>query len=259
MGKTNARPDLEDSADMKSKIFITILAAIISVSVASSYVRSTSQNAQEAARRKSRYTLRQRAREAKEKGETKLELHGVISMREEFISFDDAATKFDLLKVELITGKSLINDEDDFITTWYKFRVLDTLSRAKTSYDFSSTKPPPEMLPIQEDEILIPVSGGTVTVDGVDVSWGEPGQPGVRVFDVSQKYLLFLRLDQASKIATIDLGSTGVFVVGDDDTFTPFNDKNRHIYNALRTNSVAGVREAMMGVYYIHRNLLGSL
>jgi hypothetical protein len=226
---------------MKSKPFIVALVGMISVLVASSCIKSTSKTAEESAREKSRVTLRQRAQKAKEKGETRLESHGIVFNRAEFISLDNALNSFYLLEVELITKKSVLHD--DSVRTWYKFRVLDTLSRAKNSYNYPLSEAPPELLPLQADEILVAESGGTVTVDGVEVSWGEPGQPGLRAYDERQKYLLFLLVDPASKIGTTDLGSTGVLVVSDDGTFTPFDDKRVHAYNAFRTHSINGVKE----------------
>lgn len=229
---------------MKSKLFIALSAVVISVLVASTYVKSTNKTAQEVARPRSRGGLAQLVKKAKEKGETRLELHGTISNRAQYTNLDDALKSFYLVKVEVISKKTVVED-GEFINTWYKFRVIDTLSKAKTSHNFSFMTPPPEMLPLQEDEILVPVDGGNATIDGVEVSSGELGQPGERAFDEHQKYLLLLLVDPVSKIGTTDLGSAGVFTVSDDDTFTPFDGDKRRVYDELKTSSVGELKERL--------------
>jgi hypothetical protein len=105
--------------------------------------------------------------------------------------------------------------------------------------------PPPDMLPLQEDEILVPVGAGVMTIDGVEVSWGEPGVLG---FGQHQKYLLLLCVDPVTRIATINLGSAGVFTVRGDDTFTPFNGDKRRVYDELRASSIVGLKDRLKHV-----------
>jgi hypothetical protein len=228
---------------MKSRFFI-LLAGLVSASIALGYVKSTSQTPQESVRPKSHGRLKQRVQKAKEKGETKLELHGWIFNRAQFINLDHTFKGFHLVEAELVSKKSVV-EEDELINTWYKFRIIDTLSKAEITYDFSFMKPPPEMMPLQADEILVPVGGGTMMIDGVEVSSGEPGEPGVRAFDENQKYLFFLCVDPATKVGTVDFGAAGVFIMRDDDIFEPFNNDRRYVYDALKTNSVNEVKEIL--------------
>jgi hypothetical protein len=228
---------------MKFK-FVPLLTGMMIALVGAGYVKSTSTTTQEPARSKSRGRLKQWVQEAKRKGEMSLELHGRIFNKAQFTNLDDALTAFDLVKVEPVSRKSVIED-DEVINTWYKFRIIDTLSQAKVTYNFSFMPIPPEMLPLQADEILVPVGGGVMTVDGVEVSSGEPGEPGVRAFDENQKYLLLLCVDPVAKIGTADLGSAGVFFVRDDDTFVPFNVGKHYVYDALKINSISEIKETL--------------
>jgi hypothetical protein len=141
------------------------------------------------------------------------------------------------MKVELVDKKSVIENEN--IYSWYKFKIIDNISQSKIAYDFSFMTPPPDMLPLQQDEVLVSADGGVVMIDGVEVSSGEPGEP---VFDRNKKYLLFLCVDPVTKVATIDLGAAGVFSVGENDTFTPFNKNQHHVYDALGANSISVVK-----------------
>jgi hypothetical protein len=136
-------------------------------------------------------------------------------------------------------------EEDKVINTWYKFRIIDTLSQAKVTYNFSFMLPPPDLLPVQPNEILVLVGGGTMMLYGIEVSSGEPGEPGLRAFNEKQKYLLFLCVDPAAKIGTADLGSAGVFLVRADDMVAPFNDDKRQIYETFQANSIHEIRETL--------------
>ena len=229
---------------MKSKS-LTILASLIVVLIVAGYVKSTNNKVlQGTTRLKSRERLKGLVKNAKEKGETSLELHGVISNNAQFTTLADALKAFTLLKVELISKKSIV-DDNELISTWYKFRTIDTLSESKVVYDFSFMMPPPEMLPLQEDELLVSVSGGTVVIDGVEVSSGEPEEPRLSAFDENQKYLLFLCVDRTTKIATANLGVSGVLAVREDNTFVPFNGKERHVYDELKTNSIPDLQNSL--------------
>jgi hypothetical protein len=62
---------------------------------------------------------------------------------------------------------------------------------------------------------LIPKGGGTLAIDGIQVTAEEPSFPA---FKKSQSYLLFISLDQERKIGRLDLGQTGVLPVNADGT-----------------------------------------
>jgi hypothetical protein len=66
------------------------------------------------------------------------------------------------------------------------------------------------MLPVADDELLVPRSGGTVTIDGVTVTLEEHGFPA---FSASHPYLLFLQVDRAGKVARPDLGPAGAMTI----------------------------------------------
>lgn len=76
------------------------------------------------------------------------------------------------------------------------------------------------LLPIADDELLVPKSGGTVTVDGVTVTLEEHGFPA---FSISNRYLLFLQADHVRKVARPDLGPSGAMIISDDGSLEPIN------------------------------------
>ncbi|HEX8069422.1 MAG TPA: hypothetical protein VF546_05695 [Pyrinomonadaceae bacterium] len=221
--------------------FIPLFTGTIIVLGGALYVKSISSTPQEPVRAEAPGRLKQWVQEAKSKGQTRLELHGRVFNRAQFTNLNDALTTFSLILVEPVNKKSVI-EEDEVINTWYKFRIIDTLSQAKVTYNFSFMLPPPELLPLQPAEILVPVGGGTMTVDGIEVSSGEPGEPGLVAFDEKQQYLLFLCVDPAAKIGTADLGSAGVFLMRADDTLGAFNVDKHRVYDALQANSISELK-----------------
>lgn len=225
--------------DMKLK-FLIFSAALLIASVMSGYVKSVSSSRQESRQQTTRPTLKQIAREAKGKGEGEVKLHGLITNKAQFTNLTDALNAYHLMKVELVDKKSMIENES--IYSWYKFKIIDDISQAKTAYDFSFMTPPLEMLPLQRDEVLVSADGGVVMIDGIEVSSRELGEP---VFDINKQYLLFLCLDPATKIATVNLGAAGVFSVDGADIIAPFNKNKRYVYDALGSNSISVVKRKL--------------
>jgi len=125
-------------------------------------------------------------------------------------TMEEALASYSSVIAEPVAIKSYIQ-EDKHLATWYKFKITEKLSgRAivRCSPCLSHDEPPAELLTQQEDEFLVNHPGGSIEVDGVIVS--SPGDNTV-LFSVGERYLLLIKLDYSSRIATLGAGPHGVF------------------------------------------------
>ena len=143
-----------------------------------------------------------------------------------------------------IESKTVAVDEDKAIVTWYKFRRLETLRErpARPNLPAPTILPPQELLPLDEDDFLVVKYGGSVDVDGMNVSMVDPDFPP---FQINNRYLLFISMLPAG-VAHIWAGPTGTFRVMPDDSIEPVNKTERRMKAMLRTrfgNSVGSLKE----------------
>lgn len=142
-------------------------------------------------------------------------------------SLERALATQDLVVAEVIDSKSYAADSDRDIETWYKFRIVETLS---THTEACSTcpvlsPPPATMLPVNPGEFLISRIGGEVSMDGVRVVSYDSDFPP---FENGKRYLLFLAFDSQQLVAGLRMGPWGTFAVGRDEKLRPVNDKMKH-------------------------------
>ena len=136
-------------------------------------------------------------------------------------TLDDAFARYTVSVGEPVLSRSYVID-DIGICTWYKVRISETLSQkplfqCSTCGPLSLPDPPSDLLPLNSDEILIYRAGGTAQVGTVTFNEAVEQFP---VFNVAQKYLLFLNYDSSKRVATAAIGPTGVFVVTSSDVLT---------------------------------------
>jgi hypothetical protein len=163
------------------------------------------------------------ARRAKAEGQDKARVSGYIFDYGEDMNLDETLKNYSVLIAETIEGKSFALDSRD-IRTWYKFRILETLS--PRSYWYCSTCPqiaalPQEMGQPNYDEFFVGISGGVINIEGIEIT-----QPYSSVhFEEGNKYLMFVNLSP-SQAAFIVGGPSGVFQLDKDDTLHCLNKEN---------------------------------
>lgn len=200
---------------MKKKLLgITlVVAALTSVGM----IHSASKRRHEKDQQNDRVgTFRERLERAKARGDKKIRSGGVIPLYAQ-ADLDQALEIYDLVIGEFVSSKSFATDEDGTILTWYKFKVDETLSRAKRLVS-KIDSPPAKLLPLASDEILIWKTGGTVGIDGMEIEMEDLEFPP---YEFSKKYLLVLAFDPAKQGGTVSVGPSGALLIKADDTVEP--------------------------------------
>jgi hypothetical protein len=220
---------------MSMKTIIVILGAVVltaaTVIAARNIGRLTSYQLHDSSQGNSREVvptnkkLEWYARQTKAKGEN------AITLSAPFIDYpgnsmsthiDEAMSAFSTLIVEPIK-QEVVATEDGDILTWYKFETIESLSEHNPYPCAECPTPPVDFYPIKDNEFAMATYGGTVTIDGVNLTMVDPTFPQLKL---RKRYLLFISRG-ASGIATIGVGPNGVFEVGPNGSLTPIN-RNPH-------------------------------
>ena len=226
------------SVFMRNRKGLTVVSTVIIISLATFVVIKTSAQIEqqrtpqqriaelEQRQRNSRANFRERIELARLRGQRQLLLPAVINnwtfdMPANPEAADQALSNYTVVIAQLIGKKSYMSGEegagDEGIGgTWNKFRIIETLSQAPPQPQLGTwSHIPEEWLPVGENEFLMHSHGGTVTIDGVEVTQYEASIPPFRE---GQRYLLVLSLDPSTRIGTMALGLYGYSPVNSDNT-----------------------------------------
>lgn len=161
------------------------------------------------------------ARRKKADGQDKATISGlIIDYGGEGMELAEALKLYSVLIAEPIDSKSFPQESSN-ISTWYKFRILETL--AQNPYWTCSGCPkvsaiPPEMGQPNHDEFFVAISGGVVNIEGVEIT-----QPFSSLhFEAGNKYLMFVNL-APSQAAIVGGGPSGAFQLDKNDTLHSLN------------------------------------
>ena len=95
------------------------------------------------------------------------------------------------------------------------------------------------MFPLGADEILIPLGGGSVTVDGIEVTQDDLEYPQ---FALATRYLLFLRTDDSGQIGLLGMGPAGIFVEREDDRLEPLSQRTNALAPEIATRFKSSIQ-----------------
>lgn len=195
-------------------VVISVLAIVGVVRTASKGRYPESQRTVELKGKEKRNTLalKERVELAKMRGEQQIIIPGSISANVEVENLDEAFSTYTVVIAQPIEVKSFL-DMHDTINSWYKFKVIETLSKKAPPADTSFGNPPDDMLPLKDNEILVPRLNGTVVIDNVKVTAPDKDFP---MLDKTQRYLLFLSVDTTGNIGRLELGSAAVASITPD-------------------------------------------
>lgn len=187
-------------------------------------------------------TLETYARKAKANGETKVQISTPIYEYATVRGLEEARRYSRIAEVKLLTAKSYVSGPRT-IRTWYKFKILEDLSRGSYFCDRCAAfpDPPSDMLPVNSDEILVPRPGGSVTINGIEITSEEIDFPQ---FSKERTYLLFFGFDESRRLAMITMGPEGVFEINEAGLLAGVNLQDSFLKRELKDN---------------HKNSLGEL
>jgi len=199
---------------MSFKLAIVIVCALLIGLVGAKRIHTNGQRGENVSAWAQRNSLTEVAKRAKDEGKGMVTLPGPdIDYAGVDMGLDEALRDYSVVIVEPIESKSYMVDSDN-IETWYRFRIREMVSqRDPKSCDTCSppTASPQDMAPARSGEFLLAISGGTVTVDGVQVTMTNGSIPR---FENGKEYLLFLSL-MPSGVAVLGSGPSAVFRVNE--------------------------------------------
>lgn len=180
-----------------------------------------------------RIKLSERVQLAKARGKDKIAIPGTVSLYPSATSpeeLNQILSHYTVVIAQPIGQKGYVGSEEA-IRSWHKFKILKTISQAPPAPAYASLTPPEELLPVGDDEFLVHRAGGTVMIEGVEVTAPEEGVPAFRK---SQKYLLVLSLDPNTRIAQIALGDQSILPIKPDNTLYTDKHQEHILQRALR-------------------------
>ncbi len=141
------------------------------------------------------------------------------------ITAEEAFTACTVVIAHLVSKESY--DRNDDIKTWNKFAIDEVLSEATElpCPTCGPSDPPATLLPLHSGEFVIPKTGGTINIDGVEIEQSGDGFPA---YEFNQKYLLLINLYPNGTAITVG-GPVGVFRILDNDKVIPVKESDHRI------------------------------
>ncbi|MGH9962010.1 MAG: hypothetical protein ACREBC_33590 [Pyrinomonadaceae bacterium] len=235
---------------MKTKTITYILVGLFVVMLGSFTTRSLMQQREKESWQgwKERNTLKSISKRAKQQGRQQVIIPAPdFDYLDNSSDLDQVLFSYSLVLAEPIEERTYAVG-DDGILTWYKFRILESLSRrpAAPCDGCPQTSAPHDLLPPNNDEFLVGKAGGSIFVDGVQLTMVDSHFPA---FQKSRKYLLFVSLSPTG-LARVAAGPSGVFSVNDDGSFEPITKDAHPIRSEMRArfnSSVIKVKHHFKG------------
>lgn len=197
---------------MRLKLLIFVL--LISVIAVFAVVRTNSKIWQ-SVRLPEKDRLHWYANKAKAEGKRKIFFPGPnIDYAGVDTDLDEALNDYSVVVATAVDSKGYIEDSN-YIRTWTKFRILEPLTRKNSRYCYTCppiSNPPEDMAVTDPEYFLLETSGGTVIVDGVEVTMTNREIPP---FEIGKPYLLLISFE-TSGVAGLGTGPSSVFSITDD-------------------------------------------
>jgi hypothetical protein len=213
----------------KSLVLLTLFVVVGAIAVITSYSGGQGTTPQkikqlEEKRKRQKLSLPELAELAKAKGENSVTVPGVATLYPNASTPEElngTLSEYAVVVAEPVQEKSYLSSRphaegetpSELITSWYKFRILDVISEGRPHQSFAVRQLPEELLPVGKDEVLVPKEGGTVVIDGVEVTQPEES---VAPFRQGRKYLLILSTDPSTGVSELAFGPQSVLPLAAD-------------------------------------------
>jgi hypothetical protein len=145
---------------------------------------------------------------------------------------EHAPRLFTAIIAEAVEVKSQLEQDDEFIGSWYRFKIVEVVSEPTVKRQPFEGSAPVEMLPVGEDEFVLHTLGGTVTIDDVKIESYASDLPPL---PLTQRYLLFLDFDKTSRVARLGMGQNSVFLIKGHSELGPLSPENQKYRQELKT------------------------
>jgi hypothetical protein len=232
------------------KIKPLVVASIIFVGIVSLIVLTVASKNQQPKSVPSKNRIKWHAAEAKKEGQQKVTIPtGIIDYAgSENNSIEQFLSDYTVVVAKPVDQRTYQAD-DNTLMTWYKFRIVDALTQLKNPVCFGCLSlVPPSDIPIDfSNEFLVPRTGGTMTIDGVEINQKEDGFPE---FQQSQNYLLFISL-YPNGVALTAGGPLGVYTIDEREKLTPLGNQPGKIQEEIKkkfSNSLPSVKRHLKGM-----------
>ena len=172
-------------------------------------------------------SLAGRAQKAKALGKKRVIFPAPIPIYAHVPALKEALSTFKAVRAQLIKEKSYAMTPDE-IVTWYKFAITEVISpddateTSRPESDLPFDVVDQDLLPVKEDEVLIPQPGGTLVIDGITLV--QESDNTVSLIP-SQEYLLFLSKRFSGRAGIIEMGPFGIFLIKSGDVLEPVFDR----------------------------------
>lgn len=206
-----------------------LISAVLVIALSSILITLSSNSAnsklQDLEKSKDRGKLSWYAAMAKAKGQSEAKVAVPVIEYAVPKDLDDALAYYSLVIVEPLEKKSY--PEESTITSWYKFRLIEELSRptilCTTCPDIEPA--PADMLPLKSDEFVARRCEGEIELAGIKLVSVDRDHPG---FQKGKRYVIFLAFDTTRTAAALRMGPSGTYLLDDLDQLKPINETCKH-------------------------------
>jgi len=131
-------------------------------------------------------------------------------MHEDVDGFDDAKAHYSILVADAVSKQSFATSAYS-VETWFKFTVTETILSTAPHVCVNGACSLPAGLPAaSSNELWLSKSGGAIERNGVTVKFEWDEFPD---FNVGQRYVLFIDMNQSTRVGANALGPVGVFML----------------------------------------------
>jgi hypothetical protein len=244
---------------MKRFIILSIALGLSLAGITFSVIRGQQTNVRDETRLKDNsLSLQERIKIAKDIGVNKITLELPRGEYEAVENLDAAIRNSEVISAQPVESfTELVNGASkSTVLTWYKFRIIERITHKIISQCCEvPTVIPKELLPLGENELLIPIVGGSLDIQGITINQNSPlteyfslepvteqvPHPSALHYRIASNkmYLLFVKPQPSNQFATLHFGHSGVFEISSDENLTPAVSRARHplIREILSLNS----------------------
>lgn len=190
-------------------------------------------SSQEEEKWEDRNSVRAVARRNKAKGASRIAISGpIIDYPGLNSGVDDLLRNYSVVIAQPIAMKGyLVNSHS--IGTWYKFRISEAISLKPPRYCNTCPElgtPPEELGSTLSNEFLLTVDGGTLLIEGVEVTQSSASIPR---FEEAKNYLLFLSFLPGG-VARLAAGPAAIYRVQDNYRFDGIDTHKYRAYEEVK-------------------------